>query len=245
MYISLAFVLVNIYSMAFVEAGQSLPKGYSSDSAIQYEWGRCWCGLHCSGQNPNSLPASPSPPALLFLPCRNGSVFVISPPFICFLLGEDLHLNDSLLLTSSLGKYICHITSEERPFAIPSSIQAGSRESLPFPNWAEPRLLCKGALRADKSISRFLAAISHCDLLSGSCNLEPQWTKPIFNDYLVDAVTFTHLEKLVLTQTRIDPVRILLPSAGPYLLALSCTPFFKYLCFFTSRVLSALLQCDI
>lgn len=143
-------------------------------------WGRCWCGLHCTaGQNPNSLPASPGPPALVSLPCRNGSVLVISPLFICFLLREDLHLNDSLLLTSSPGKYICHITSKESPFAIPSSIQAGSRESLPFPNWAEPRLLCKGALRAEESISRFRAPVSHCDLLSWSCNLEPQGVKPI------------------------------------------------------------------
>lgn len=39
MYISLAFVLVNIYSMAFVEAAQSLPTGDSSDSAIQYKGG--------------------------------------------------------------------------------------------------------------------------------------------------------------------------------------------------------------
>lgn len=117
-------------------------------------------------------------PLLLLLPvlllhCRNGSVLGIYPAFICFLLREDLHLNDSLLLTFSPGKYICHITSEESPFAIPISIHAGSRESLPFPNWARPRLLCKGILRAEENISRF-RAISHYGLLSWPCSLKPQ-----------------------------------------------------------------------
>ena len=66
MYISLAFVLVNIYSMAFVEASQSLPKGDSSDSAIQYEGG---ADVVCIAQwdrtqIPYSRSSSPALPAL-------------------------------------------------------------------------------------------------------------------------------------------------------------------------------------